>query len=257
MNVRFQDRRAEIPVPLVQFLLDLSLAETLMLTIKLGMLTAAVNGKLEDWVESVERWVTNKAIPFLIHYYESKTDAAIDKNNEWIVFTLNAQPFGGPIIKLVIPSKHGSGIPSDAIPKFAGKVCHFEDFLSEADEIVFQYHPESEECEFRFALTKSGGVIASETCLNDTAPLHAMYLGIKESGTRFWGILVCDGVGNVFIRLYMLGGYEPRFLGNLEVKPGAADLLVEEYGVNSGKMFPLHFSEREEEKSEEVPENDK
>ena len=247
ITVSFHDRREEIPIPLIRFILDLSLAETLLAVVKITLLGAAVSGRLARWTEETVKWIKNDCAPVLKAYHKHKSEKARAKEDEWVVLVLDSRQFDGPLIELVIPSKDGSDIPTDAIPKFAEQICEFGDLLSETDKIVFVYYPDSEQCEFRYALTKKGGVIGSESCYEEAAAALEMWLATKREGTSVWWTLVTKEDGELAMQLFLLGGDYPKPLGYLSVDPDSAKTLLQVYDADDNALHPFRIEESTEE----------
>ena len=64
----FHDRQQEIPIPLVKFISDLSVAETLMIAIKVSIIGSAISGRLGRWIEETTKWIKNECVPVLKMY---------------------------------------------------------------------------------------------------------------------------------------------------------------------------------------------
>ena len=65
ITLGFHDRQEEIPIPLIRFVSDMSLAETLVTAVKIAILGAAVTGRLSKWAEEAVKWLKNECIPVL------------------------------------------------------------------------------------------------------------------------------------------------------------------------------------------------
>ena len=79
ITLGFHDRQEEIPIPLIRFVSDMSLAETLVTAVKVAVLGAAVTGRLSKWAEETVKWIKNECIPVLRTYRRHKTKPAISK----------------------------------------------------------------------------------------------------------------------------------------------------------------------------------
>ena len=180
ITLGFHDSQEEIPIALIRFVADMSLAETLIAAVKIAILGAAVTGKLSKWTEETVKWIKNECVPVLKTYRRHKTEASISKASEWIVLVFDASNADGPLIELVIPSKHDSEIPESSVEKFAEQIDLFGDLLQDCDMVVFVYHPDEEKCEFRYALTKKGGVIGTEACYEESNKLHKQWLAASQ-----------------------------------------------------------------------------
>ena len=247
IKLEFHDRREDLPIVLIRFVTDMSLAETLVTTVKLALLSAAVTGRLTRWVEDTVKWVKNDCIPVLNLIRRHKTEAAKAKDFEWIVLAFDATGSKGPLIELVIPSTQDSEIPEIAIVKFMEAIRVFADVLDECDKVVFAYHADEERCELRYALTKTGGVIGTETSYEEAAPSHKRWLATRAAGTAIWWTLVNLDGGELALRLYSLNEEPPRLLGDLYVSPDTASVLLERFQPDDGILHPLHGSQDSEE----------
>ena len=187
INLGFHDRQEAIPIPLVQFVSDMSLVDALMNAVKIAVLgagvRAAAKGTLLAWAEETVKWIKNDCIPALMAYRRRKTEASIAKGSEWIVLVFDARSSDGPMFELVIPSEHDSEMPEGFVEKFAEQIKTFSGLLPECDKIVFAYDQQEEKCEFRYALTKTGGVIGSEVCYQESVLPHRQWLAAMEAGT--------------------------------------------------------------------------
>ena len=239
VTLGFHDRQQEIPIPLIRFVSDLSLAETLLIAIKIAILGAAVTGRLAKWAEETVKWIKNECVPVLMAYRRHKTEESIAKVSEWIVLAFDASSAGGPLIELVIPSKHDSGIPESSVQEFAEQIDLFSDLLPDCDKMVFVYHPDGEECEFRYALTKKGGVIGTEVCYEESVKPHRQWLAAEEENTAVWWTLATKGDGELAMQLYLLGGDQPKSLGYLSIPPDVASRLLEVFDADDGVLRPL------------------
>lgn len=232
----FHDRREDLPIALIRFVSDMTLADTLETAAKVAVLGAAA--KLPAWIEETAKWVKNECVPALRTYRRHKTEASMAKGSEWIVLVFDARSSHGPIFELVIPSEHDSEMPEGFIEKFAEQIKSFSDLLPDCDKIVFAYHQERDKCEFRYALTKTGGVIGSEVCYQESVLPHRQWLAAMEAEASLWWTLVTRDNGQLAIRLYSLGGDQPRYLGWMYVSPDDADKLLEAIDVDDGRLRP-------------------
>ena len=186
ITLGFHDRQEEIPIPLIRFVSDLSLAQTLFIAVKIAILGAAITGRLSKWAEEAVKWVKKECIPVLRTYRRHKTEASISKANEWIILAFDVRNAGGPLIELVIPSKQDSEIPESSVKKFAEQIELFGDLLGDCDKVVFVYHSDEEKCEFRYALTKKGGVIGTDACYEESVRPHRQWIASLEERTSVW-----------------------------------------------------------------------
>ena len=154
----------------------------------------------------------------------------------------------GPLIELVIPSKHDSEIPEHSVEKFAEQINLFGDLLPDCDKVVFVYHPDEETCQFRYALTKKGGVIGTEICYEESARLHKQWVATKAEGTAVWWTLVTIDNGELAMQLYHLGGDHPEFLGYLSMDSNVASSFLEVFGADDGILRPFRVAEDPPEK---------
>ena len=249
ITIGFHDRQEEIPIPLIRFVSDMSLAETLATGLKIAILGAAVTGRLSKWAEETVKWIKNECISVLKTYRRHKTKASISKVNEWIILSFDARNAVGPLIELVIPSKHDSEIPEGAVEKFAEQIELFRDLLPDCDKVVFVFHPGEEECEFRYALTKKGGVIGTEACYEESIRPHKQWLATKEEGTAVWWTLVTKDDGELAMQLYLLGGDHPKSLGYLSMDSSVASTFLEAANADDGILRPLRTRVVEQEDS--------
>ena len=242
INLGFHDRQEAIPIPLVQFVSDMSLVDALMNAVKIAVLgagvRAAARGTLLAWAEETVKWIKNDCIPALMAYRRRKTEASIAKGSEWIVLVFDARSSDGPMFELVIPSEHDSEMPEGFVEKFAEQIKSFSGLLPECDKIVFAYDQQEEKCEFRYALTKTGGVIGSEVCYQESVLPHRQWLAAMEAGTSLWWTLVTRDNGQLAIQLYSLGGDQPRYLGWMYVSPDDAARLLEVIDADDGRLRP-------------------
>jgi hypothetical protein len=113
---------------------------------------------------------------------------------------------------------------------------------------VFVYHPDQEKCEFRFALTKKGGVIGTEACYEESVEPHKRWLATKEEGTAVCWTLVTKDDGELAMRLYLLSGDHPRSLGYLSVDSSVASTFLEVVDADDGILRPLrpHHAQQED-----------
>ncbi len=239
VTLGFHDRQEEIPIPLIKFVSDMSLAETLLIAVKVAILGAAITGRLSKWAEETVKWVKNECVPVLKTYRHHKTEASISKVSEWIMLVFDARNADGPLIELVIPSKHDSEIPGSSVEKFAEQIDLFGDLLPDCDKVVFVYHPDEETCEFRYALTKKGGVIGTEVCYEESSRPHKQWLATREEGTAVWWTLVTMGDGQLAMQLYLLGGDHPKSLGYLSMDSSVASTFLEVFDADDGILRPL------------------
>ena len=245
----FHDRQEEIPIPLIKFVADLSLAETLIIALKVAILGAAFTGRLSKWTEETVKWLKNECVPVLKTYRRHKTKASISKGAEWIVLVFDASQVEGPLIELVIPSKHELELPINVVEKFAERIDQFSDLIPDCDEIVFAYDPDEDKCEFRYALTKKGDVIGSEACYEESIWPHKQWLATMKEGTALWWTLVTNGDGELAMQLYRLGGDHPKSLGYLSIDPGVASTFLEVFDADDGILRPLRARDAEHEDS--------
>ena len=247
IELKFHDRREDLPIVLIRFVADMSLAETLFTTVKLALLSAAVTGRLTKWTEDAVKWVKNDCVPALNRIRHHKTEAAKAKDSEWIVLAFDATASKGPIIELVIPSLHDSAIPETAIVKFMETIGVFADVMDQCDKVVFAYDADLDRCELRYALTDVGGVIGTETCYEEAVPPHKRWLATRAEGTATWWTLVSLDGGELAMRLYSLNEEPPRLLGDLYISPDTTPMFLDRFQVDDGILHPLHAKEDIEE----------
>ena len=255
ITLGFHDRQEEIPIPLIRFVADMSLAETLITAVKIAIVGAAVTGKLSKWAEETVKWIKNECVPVLKTYRRHKTEASISKASEWIVLVFDARNANGPLIELVIPSKHDSEIPESSVEKFAEQIDLFGDLLQDCDKVVFVYHPDEEKCEFRYALTKKGGVIGTEACYEESNKPHKQWLAASQERTAVWWTLVTRGDGQLAMELYLLGGDHPKSLGYLSIEPDVASTFLKAFDADDGILWPLRARDAEQEESSRTAES--
>ena len=239
VTLGFHDRQQEIPIPLIQFVSDMSLAETLFIAVKVSILGAAITGRLSKWAEETVKWINNECVPVLKTYRRHKTEESISKVSEWITLVFDARNADGPLIELVIPSKHDSEIPESSVKKLAEQIALFGDLLPNCDKVVFVYHPAEETCEFRYALTKKGGVIGTEECYEESVKPHKQWLAKMEEGTAVWWTLVTMGDGELAMQLYLLGGDYPKSLGYFSMDSNVASTFLEVFDADDGILRPF------------------
>ena len=249
ITLGFHDRQEEIPIPLIRFVSDMSLAETLVTAVKIAILGAAVTGRLSKWAEEAVKWIKNECIPVLQTYRHHKTKVSIAKDDEWVELVFDARNADGPLIELVIPSKHDLEIPEGAVEKFAEQIELFSDLLPACDKIVFVYLSEEEKCEFRYALTKKGGVIGTEACYEESIRPHKRWLATKEEGTAVWWTLVTRDNGELAMQLYLLGGDYAKALGYLSLDSNVASTFLEVVDADDGILRPLQPHDVQQEDS--------
>ena len=239
INTDFHDRREAIPIPLVEFLVDQTLTETLYLALKIAILRAAATGQLARWVEQTAKWFANSCIPAIRTYRQHKNQEAIAKGQEWIALDFDARSFDGPVIQLVIPSTHDTELPTASIEQFAKQITSFRDLLPDCDKIVFTYHQEEDKCEFRYALMKNGGVIGSQECYEESAIPHISLLASMRTGTSTWWTLVTRDNGELAIDLYKLGADGPKRVGCLATSPDMEGAIRERFEPDDGQLRPM------------------
>ena len=249
ITLGLHDRQEEIPIPLIRFISDMSLAETLINAIKVATFGAAATGQLSKWAEEAVKWVKNECIPVLSKYRRHKTEPSISKGKEWIILTFDARNADGPLIELVIPSKHDSDIPEDIVEKFTDQIELFGDLLAECAKVVFVYHPDEDGCEFRYALTKKGGVIGTEICYEESIKPHGQWIATMEERTAIWWTLVTKDDGELAIQLYWLGGDHPTNLGYLSMDSSVASTFLEFVDADDGRLRPFPAPDIEQEDS--------
>ena len=240
MAIHFHDQREELPITLIRFVADMSLAETLLTSIKLAILSAAITGKLTAWTSSTVAWVGGTCLPVLRKIRDSRTNAAKVRGFEWLVLAFNTKTSGGLAIELVIPSAQDSEIPEAAIEAFAETLVLFADVVTEADKAVFVYDAVSGQCDFRYALTKEGGVIGTEACYEEVIPRHERTLAVEEAGTHVFGRLVTVENDEKAIQLYSLNE-PPQSLGYVSLSQDTAATLLEWWGEDADILHPMHF----------------
>ena len=246
ITIGFHDRQEEIPIPLVKFIMDLSLAQTLLTGAKIAILHSAVTGKLGMWVEETVKWIKNHGAPALMMYRHHKTEEAKAKSDEWIMFQFDCRTANGPLIELVIPSEHDSDIPEIAIEKFAEQVSVFSDLLSNCDKVVFAYLPDREQCELRYALTRKGGVIGTESCYEESVVPHEKWLASRAAKATIWWTLVTVDDGELAIALYSLNGDSPKSIGYLSIDPEVVPVLEEAFVADDGRLYPMNLQKKSE-----------
>ena len=245
MGVRFHDQREELPITLIRFVADMSLAETLLVSFKLAIFGAAVRGQLTAWTLSTAGWVRDTCLPLLRKIRNSRTNAAKVRGFEWHVLVFNTKARGGPVIELVIPSAQNSEIPEAAIKAFTETLVLFGDLVAEADKAVFVYDAVSGQCEFRYALTKEGGVIGTEACYEEVIPRHKRTLMVEEAGTHIFGRLVTTEDGERAIQLYALNE-PPKSLGYITLPQEDAGTFLEWWGEDDHLLHPMHLERQSE-----------
>ena len=243
VTLGLHDRQQEIPIPLIQFVSDLSLAETLFIATKLAILGAAVTGKLAKWVEDTVKWIKNECVPVVGMYRRHKTVEAVSRRDEWLEFKFDLREFNGPLIELVIPSEHDSEIPETFVEKLAEQVSMYCDLLADCDKIVFAYRPTEETCELRYALTKKGGVIGTEECYEESIGPHRQWVATIQQRTDVWWTLSTMNDGELAIQLYKLGGDQPEHLGFLSMDPDSATKFLEVFSADDGILRPFRTGE--------------
>ena len=239
ITLGFHDRQQEIPIPLIQFVSDMSLAEALFITAKISLLSAAVTGRLTKWAEDTVKWIKNECVPVLKTYRRHKTKEAISKVDEWVIFVFDARNANGPLIELVIPSKHDLELAESSVEQFASQIGLFADLLPDCDKVVFAYDPDGETCEFRYALTKKGGVIGTEVCYEESNRPHKQWLATMEERTDIWWTLATMSSGKLAMQLYTLGGDQPRYLGHLSMESDVASSFLEIFDADDGILRPF------------------
>ena len=172
-------------------------------------------------------------------YRRHKTEESISKVSEWITLVFDARNADGPLIELVIPSKHDSEIPESSVKKLAEQIALFGDLLPNCDKVVFVYHPAEETCEFRYALTKKGGVIGTEECYEESVKPHKQWLAKMEEGTAVWWTLVTMGDGELAMQLYLLGSDYPKSLGYFSMDSNVASTFLEVFDADDGILRPF------------------
>ena len=243
LAVRLHDRQEAIPIPLVQFVMDMTITETLVASIKILMLgtaaEAARRGTLISWAESIAGWLKSEGVPALKTYRQRKTQQAIDMGHEWVVFTFNAQDLDGPQIQLVIPSEHNADIPDDLAIDLPEQIARFGDLLESSDKIVFAYRQEDQSYHFRYALTKEGNVVGSADCYDDGAPTHRQYVASLQSGTTVWWALTTRG-NDYAAELFSIAHTPIKHLGWMMIDPSDLPLL-KQFGIvpNDGILRPF------------------
>ena len=240
MAVRFHDHREELPIALIRFVSDMTLSEALLNGLKLAIFKAAISGRLEAWTLSAAGWVRDTCLPLLRKIRSSRTDGAKVRGFEWDVLAFNTTDWGGPVIELVIPSAHDAEIPEAAITAFAETLELWGDVVVEADKVVLVYNAASGQCEFRFALTKAGGVIGSEACYEEVRPRHERRLAVEEAGTHIFGRLERAGAGEMVMQLYSLKE-PPEAIGHLSMSQEEADKFSEWWGEDLYLLRPIQL----------------
>ena len=155
----------------------------------------------------------------------------------------DSRKVNGPLIELVIPSKDDSDIPEAAIEKFADQISVFSDLLSECDKVVFVYYPDVEKCEFRYALTKKGGVIGTEVCYEESVVPHSQWLAARaERATTLWTLVTMDD-GELAMQLYSLSAGSVKIIGYMSISPEAAPTFLEMFEADDGRLYPMSLPE--------------
>ena len=213
--------------------------------IKIYIFKQTVTGGLSRWVEAMVKWVRNECVPMVKAYRQHKTEESTSKVKEWIVWEINAQDADVPLIELVIASSHDSEVPESSVEKFAEQIELFCDLLPDCDKIVFAFYPDEDKCEFRYALTKNGGVIGSEACYEESVRSHIQWMAMKKEGTAVWWTLVTKDDGTLTMPLFQLGGERPKFLGYASMNPKVASKLLEVFDADDGILHPLTITNTE------------
>ena len=243
LAVRLHDRQEAIPIPLVQFVMDMTLTEALETSIKLLMLgtaaEAARRGTLISWAESIAGWLKSEGIPALKTYRQRKTQQAIDIGREWVVLIFDAPELDVPQIKLVIPSEHNSDLPDDLASDLPKQIARFGDLLESSDKIVFAYRQEDQSYHFRYALTKEGNVVGSAACYEDGAQTHRQYVASLQSGTTIWWAFTTRGE-DYAAELFSIAHTPIKHLGWMRLDPDGLPLL-QQFGIepNDGILRPF------------------
>ena len=241
IDLSFHDRQEDWPIALIRFFSETGLAETLVITLKLALVEAALRGRLARWVESTVTWLKDDCIPVLNAYRKRKTQAAIEKSDEWIVLTFDGRPAKGPLIELAIKSDHSTEIPLNAMQKFAETVSKYSDLLTSCDNIVFGYFPEQDSCEFRYALTKQGGVIATEKSFQEALDPHLEWLARRERQSGVFWTLVTRDTGELAMQLIRIDGQETNSIGYLSMPETTATKFLEFFEVDDGVLRPFRL----------------
>ncbi len=239
------DRREEVPTPLITFVLDKSLVEIFWIGIKVYIFKQTVTGGLSRWVKAMAKWVRDECVPMVKAYRQHKTKESTSKVKEWIVWEIDASDADGPLIELVIASSHDAEVPESSAEKFAEQIELFRDLLPNCDKIVFAFYPDEDKCEFRYALTKNGGVMGSEACYEESIRLHNQWIAMKKEGTAVWWMLVTKDDGTLAMQLFHLGGDRPKFLGYASMNSNVASALLEVVDADDGILRPLTITDTE------------
>ena len=245
ITLRSHDRREEIPIPLLTFVLDKSLVEILIVALKVAILRQAVTGGLSKWVEAMAKWIRDECIPVVKTYRQHKTKESTSKVKEWIVWEIDTSDADGPLIELVIASSHNSEVPESSAEKFAEQIGLFCDLLPDCDKIVFGFYPDEDKCEFRYALTKNGGVIGSEACYEESVRPHIQWMAMQKEGTAVWWTLVTMDDGALAMQLFQLGGDRPKSLGYVTMDSNAASTFLENFDADDGILRPFTITNTE------------
>ena len=241
IDLSFHDRQEDWPIALIRFFSETGLAETLVLTLKLALVEAALRGRLARWAESTVTWLKNDCIPVLNAYRKRKAPAAIEKSDEWIVLTFDGRPAKGPLIELAIKSDHSTEMPLSAIQEFAETISKYSDLLANCDNIVFGYFPEQESCEFRYALTKQGGVIATEKSFQEALDPHLDWLAQREHQNGVFWTLVTQDTGELVMHLITIDGSEHKSIGYLSMPATTASKFRQLFQVDDGVLRPFNL----------------
>ena len=250
IKLNFHDRRDPFPVPLVTFVAGMSLVATFMLAFKIALIQAAISGRLSKWAEETVKWIKNDCIPALKTYRQHKNAQAVNKVDEWIVLTFDARNHDGPLIELVIASKHCGDLPLESIGEFAKVISSYSDLVVTCDKMVFAYFPDQGTCQFRYALTKDGGVIGTETCFEESLLPHKKWLSERRNRGRIAWTLVTLDDGEMAVRLYSIGQTGTTSLGLLSLTPDSATMFKDTVGVDDGVLRKFRFVKNPDDSNE-------
>ena len=244
ITVGFHDRQEAIPIPLVELVMSMPLQYLLKVALGIAVLRAASDGTLARWAEETVKWVKNTCVPALQAYRQHKNDDAIDHKIDWLKLKGYVQEADGLLVELVIPSGHTTDLSEDFVEPFIEQVKAFSDLHTECDKMVFAYFPEERRCEFRYALTKSGDVIGSQSCYEESVQPHRLMLMSTTFDTNIGWTLVTRENGQLGMNLYSIVDYPPEYLGCLTVEPEQA-ATFQEMGVlpDDGVLRPFRREE--------------
>lgn len=244
LTVGFHDRQSQVPVPIIEFAMNLSLLDALKVAIGAALLRAGADGTLARWTEESARWFKDTCVSAFRMYRQHKNDDAIEHGGDWVRLRGRIQEADGLVIELLIPSENTAELTEDFVEPFIEQVKAFGDLHTECDKMVFAYFPEEKRCEFRYALTKSGDVIGSQSCYEQSVQPHRLMLMSMQYGTDTLWTLATKDNGQLVMDLYSIADYSLKYLGWLHVSPEQA-ATFQEMGIppNDGVLRPLRQEE--------------